>query len=58
MKWIDINDFLIGLFIPGPIAQAVVSLTADPGIVTLFQARSHTFMEIDRETISMVILLL
>ena len=32
-------------------------LTADPGIVSLIPARSHTFVEIDREIISTVILL-
>ena len=32
-------------------------LTADPGVMSLIQARSHTFMEIDHETISSVILL-
>ena len=36
--------------VPCPVAQSVVSPTADPG--------SHTFMEIDHEIISMVILLL
>ena len=34
-----------------------VSLTADPGVVSLIPARSHTFMEIDHEIISTVILL-
>ena len=33
------------------------SLTADPGVVSLIPARSHTFVEIDREIIPMVILL-
>ena len=33
------------------------SLTADPGVVGLIPARSHTFVEIDNEIISMVILL-
>ena len=33
------------------------SLTADPGVVSSNLARSHTFMEIDHEIISMVILL-
>ena len=32
------------------------SLTADPGVASLIPAWSHTFMEIDHETISMVIL--
>ena len=33
------------------------SLTADPGVATLIPARSHTFVEIDYEIISTVILL-
>ena len=32
------------------------SLTADPGVTSLIPARSHTFLEIDYEIISMVIL--
>ena len=32
------------------------SLTADPGVVSLITAMSHTFMEIDHEIISTVIL--
>ena len=32
-------------------------LTADPGVASLIPARSHTFMEIDLEIISTVILL-
>ena len=49
--------------IPGRIAQSLtclatdVSLTADPGVGSLIPARSHTFVEIDHEIISMVILL-
>ena len=45
------------------IAQAVTclatdaSLTAIPGVVSSIPARSHTFVEIDREIISTVILL-
>ena len=34
-----------------------VSLTADPGVASSIPARSHTFVKIDQETISMVILL-
>ena len=30
-------------------------LTADTGVVSLIQARSHTFLEIDHEIISMAI---
>ena len=33
------------------------SLTADPGVLSLIPARSNTFMEIDHEIISTVILL-
>ena len=32
-------------------------LTADPGVTSSIPARSHTFVEIDHETISTVILL-
>ena len=47
---------------PGRIAQLVTclatdrSLTADPGVASWIPARSHTFLEIDHEIISMVIL--
>ena len=50
-------------FTPGCIAQSVTclatdaSLTADPGVASSIPARFHTFVEIDREIISMVILL-
>ena len=49
--------------IPGRVAQSVTclatdaSLTADPGVASLIPARSHTFVEIDLEIISTVILL-
>ena len=45
----------------GPRMQSVTCLatdarlTADPGVPSLIAARSHTFMEIDREIISTVI---
>ena len=48
---------------PGRVAQSVTCLatdaclTADPGVASLIPARSHTFVEIDHE-ISTVILLL
>ena len=48
---------------PGRVAQSVTCLatdaclTADPGVVSSIQARSHTFVEIDHEIISTVILL-
>ena len=40
------------------VAQSVASLNADPGVASSFLAQSHTFMEIDHETITSVILLL
>ena len=42
----------------GPVAQSVVSLTPDPGVESSIPTRSYTFMEIDHEIISTVILLL
>ena len=48
----------------GRIAQSVMCLaadmclTADPGVASTIRARSHIFVEIDREIISTVILLL
>ena len=51
------------LKIPGCVAQSVMclatdaSLTADPGVASLIPAWSHTFVEIDHEIISTVILL-
>ena len=41
----------------GCIVQSVTCLTADPGVASWILARSHTFMEIDHEMISTVILL-
>ena len=49
---------------PGRVAQSVTCLAtdacliADPGVASLIQVRSHTFVEIDHEMISTVILLL
>ena len=48
---------------PGLVAQSVTclatdaSLTADPGVASSIPVRSHTFVEIDHEIISTVILL-
>ena len=48
---------------PGRLAQSVTCLatdaclTADPGVASSIPARSHTFVEIDHEIISTVILL-
>ena len=55
-----LNDTVI---LPGRVAQSVTclvtdaKLTADPGVASLIPARSHTFVEIDHEIISTVILL-
>ena len=49
--------------IPGRVAQLVTCpdidacLTADPGVASSIPSRPHTFVEIDYEIISMVILL-
>ena len=49
--------------VPGRVTQSVTclatdpSLTADPGVASSIPARSHTFVEIDHEIISTVILL-
>ena len=43
--------------LPSSVAQSVTCLTADPGVVSSIPARSHTFVEIDHEIISTVILL-
>ena len=49
--------------LPGRVAQSVTCLatdaclTADPGVASSIPARSHTFVEIDHEMISTVILL-
>ena len=49
--------------LPGRVTQSVTclttdaSLTADPGVGSSIPAQSHTFVEVDREIISMVILL-
>ena len=50
-------------FLPGHITQLVTwlatdaPLTADPGVASLIPVQSHTFVEIDHELISTVILL-
>ena len=43
---------------PGLVAQSVASPTADPGVASWIPAQSHTFVEIDHEIISTVILLI
>ena len=40
-----------------PIAWSVTSPTADPGVLSLIPAQAHTFMEINHELISTIILL-
>ena len=50
-------------YVPGRVAQSVTCLatdaclTADPGVASSIPARYHTFVEIDHEIISTVILL-
>ena len=57
IKWFTYNTE------QGRVAQSVTclatdaSLTADPGVASSIPARSHTFVEIDYEIISTVILL-
>ena len=41
----------------GKVSATDASLTADPGIASSILARPHTFVEIDHEIISSVILL-
>ena len=54
---------LYQFFLPGRVAQSVTCLatdacmTADPGVASSIPARYHTFVEIDHEIISTVILL-
>ena len=56
-------EFTFRYGIRGRVAQSVTflatdaSLTADPGVASSIPARSHTFVEIDHEIISTVILL-
>ena len=62
---IDYNAYNHGLnrLIPGRVAQSVTCLatdaclTADSGVASSIPARSHTFVDIDHEIISTVILL-
>ena len=54
-----LNKFtILTTFLPGRVAQSVACLTADPGVASSILVRSHTFVEIDHEMISTVILLL
>ena len=51
------------ILLPGCVVQSVMCLatdaclTADPGVASLIPARSHTFVKLDHEIISSVILL-
>ena len=60
---INLKIFLNIIKLPGRVAQWVTclatdaSLTADPGVASSIPARSHTFLKIDHEIISTVILL-
>ena len=57
------RDSRSGQILPGRVAQSVTCLatdaclTADPGVASSIPARYHTFVEIDHEIISTVILL-
>ena len=59
----DYRDCFFSNNIPGRVAQSVTCLatdaclTADLGVASSIPARSHTFVEIDHEIISTVILL-
>ena len=65
IRTIYIRDINIDItsYKPGRVAQSVTCLatdaclTADPGVASSIPARSHTFVEIDHEIISTVILL-
>ena len=56
-------NMVSNLYKPGRVVQSVTCLatdaclTADPGVASSIPARSHTFVEIDHEIISTVILL-
>ena len=55
-------DVFFFFFLPGSVAQSVTCLatdacpTADPGVASSIPARYHTFVEIDHEIISTIIL--
>ena len=60
----SINSLSHMVSLPGHVAQLVMCLatdaclTADPGVASSIPAWSHTFVEIDHEIISTVVLLL
>ena len=51
------NGENINGLVPGWVGQSVMCLTADPGVASSIPARSHTYVKIDHEIISTVILL-
>ena len=53
----DLAGFCLNCHEPGRVAQLVTCLTADPGVASSNPVWSHTFVEIDHEMISTVILL-
>ena len=63
VRFTSVNVAALPLNTPGRVAQSVTCLatdaclTADPGVASSIPARSHTFLEIDHEIISTVILL-
>ena len=67
-EFVDLKNVMVILpthiSLPGRVAQSVTCLatdaclTADPGVASSIPARYHTFVEIDHEIISTVILLL
>ena len=55
---LKLNTFKVSRVVQSVTCLATVaSLTADPGVASSIPARSHTFVEIDHEIISTVILL-
>ena len=60
---VPFESFINQKNLPGRVAQSVTCLatdaclTADPGVASLIPVRSYTFVEIDHEIISTVILL-
>ena len=58
LMWIfRIDLLLIYSSTPGHVVQSITCLTEDPGVAKLILAWSLTFVEIDHEIISTVILL-
>ena len=63
MSWFIVYIYFKIFILPGLVAQSVTCLatdaclTADPGVASLIPVWSHSFVEIDHEIISTVILL-